>query len=89
MKVLRKSPTGSATALPHSLANIRSKTREKPIIIGISRVHTTKHRGHIWEASHTRFKQSFKIFKCLELVAVQRLFDPIKNVLRCAGAFLE
>jgi hypothetical protein len=42
MKELRKSPTGSATALPHSLANIRSKTREKPITIGVSCVRTIK-----------------------------------------------
>jgi hypothetical protein len=35
MKELKKSPAGFTSALPHSLANIRDKKREKPITIGI------------------------------------------------------
>jgi hypothetical protein len=35
MNELRNSPAGFTSAPPHSLANIRNKTRERPIIIGI------------------------------------------------------
>jgi hypothetical protein len=57
-KELRKSPAGVTSALPHSLANIRSQTREKPMFIGISGVHAAKALNR---SSVPNFAKSFRI----------------------------